>query len=81
MAAQDMLQVEMETFEAHKAELLADSEGMYALIHHDHVHGTFINENDAIAEGYRTYGNVPFLVCHIVPHETPANFVNSHLGF
>jgi hypothetical protein len=65
------LQRELDTFEAHRAELLAASAGRYALVHGDQVAGVFDNEHDGISEGYRSFGNVPFLVKKIEPVDLP----------
>lgn len=70
---------ELETFEKHKDELLASAEGKYALVHQATVYGTYNDEQDAIAEGYKAFGNVPFLVKQILNVEVPANFVSSNI--
>ena len=50
------------------------------LIHGAVVVGTYYSPEDAIAEGYRKFGNVPFLVKQITAVETPANIVSDLLG-
>lgn len=75
-----LLDKELETFEANKTELLVEAEGKYVLIHDGRVLGTYVSETDAIAEGYKMCGNVPFLVQLVSPLEVPANFVNSHFA-
>jgi hypothetical protein len=75
-----VLQRELETFERVKDQLLAHSEGKFVLIHDDDVLGTYNDEKDAIADGYRRLGNVPFLVRLITEVEVPANFVNGNVG-
>lgn len=67
---------ELETFESHKDELLRSAANRYALIHGVEVVGTYESESDAINEGYRKFGNVPFLVKHVVPTERPLNFLS-----
>jgi hypothetical protein len=76
----EQLRKELETYAAHKAELLGSAEGRYALVHGDEVAGTWETEQDAIAEGYRRYGNVPFLVKQIVDVEVPETFVSNHFA-
>ena len=38
------------------------------------------SQMDAINEGYRRFGNVPFLVKHILKVEVPLNFSSHNLG-
>lgn len=71
---------ELETYERRKDELLETSTGKFALIHDGDVAGVFESKQDAINEGYARFGNVPFLVKHIVAVETPENFVSNHLA-
>lgn len=71
---------ELETYESHKDELLGSSEGMYVLIHGDEIIGTFVSQKDAVADGYKRFGNVAFLVKKIEEVETPLNFVSRHLA-
>jgi hypothetical protein len=71
---------ELHTFAAHKLELLAHAEGKFALVHDDEVVGVYDTENDAIAEGYRRFGNVPFLVKQVVQVEVPQRFVSNLLA-
>ena len=75
-----LLDRELETYERHKEELLAASEGKFVLIRNDEVVGTYSSGNDAIAEGYRRFGNVPFLLKQIVRIEVPQNYVSNLLG-
>ena len=75
-----LLEQELTTFEAHREELLAAAAGKYALVHENDLVGTYNDEKDAIAEGYRRFGNVAFLVKRITQIEQPASFVNNHLG-
>jgi hypothetical protein len=71
------LQQELRTFEAHRAELLGQALGKFALVHKDQVAGVFDTEADAIREGYRAFGNVPFLVKRIEAVEIPERFVSN----
>jgi hypothetical protein len=56
-----VLQEELETYRKHKAQLLQTAAGKYVLIHKDQVLGTFDTQADAVHQGYRQLGNVPFL--------------------
>ncbi len=75
-----MLDQELETYERHRERLLQDSEGKYVLIYRDDVITVLESKNDAITEGYRRLGNVPFLVKEIVQVEIPARFVSPTLA-
>jgi hypothetical protein len=71
------LQRELQTFEAHRAELLGRAAGKYALVHEDEVADVFDTEGDAIRDGYRRFGNVPFLVKKIDPVDIPERFASN----
>ena len=71
------LRRELETFEAHRAELLGRAAGKYALIHDDQVVDVFDTEADAIRDGYRQFGNVPFLVKKITDVDVPERFISN----
>lgn len=75
----EQLREELETYAAHKAELLGTAAGRYVLIRGSELAGTWETEQDAIAEGYRRYGNVPFFVKQIVDVEVPETFVSNLL--
>ncbi len=66
-----LLDTEVQTYERHREELLGAAEGKFVLIHGSDVAGTYDSKVDAIAEGYRRFGNVPFLVKHILEVEVP----------
>jgi hypothetical protein len=76
----ELLKRELETYEAQKTELIANSRGKYALIKDDKVIDVFDTKSDAIRQGYERFGNVPFLVKQIVEVETPQNFTSNLLG-
>ena len=77
-AAQDPpLKKELETFQAHRAELLGRASGKYALVHGDQVAGIFDTEADAIRDGYGRFGNVPLLVKKIQPVDIPEQFASN----
>ena len=56
---------ELETYEAHHVELVANSAGKYVLIHGDEVEAVFESYADALSHGYREFGLDPFLVKRI----------------
>lgn len=75
----DVLKTELETFENNREKLL-ENEGQYALIYGTKVIGMYKDESDAVTEGYKQFGNVPFLVKLVAQVESPLNFVNNNLG-
>ena len=75
-----LLETELKTYEQHRDHLIAEHEGKYVLIHKDQVAGTFHSEMDAIDQGFRQFGHVPFLVKRIVKVEIPATFFSPHLA-
>ncbi len=75
-----ILDSEMKTYEGNRDQLLAKAEGKFVLIRNDQVVGIYESKMDAIGQGYRQFGNVPFLVKQIVRVETPQNFVSNLLG-
>ena len=76
----DALATELKTYEQHRDKLLGTAEGKFVLIHGTEVVGVYEAQMDAIAEGYKQLGNVPFLVKQIVKVEIPLNFSSHHLG-
>jgi hypothetical protein len=75
--AVSVLAQELDTFEAHRAELVGQAAGKYALVHGDAVAGVFDTEDDAIRQGYSQFGNVPFLVKQIQPVDIPEVFTSN----
>ncbi len=73
------LEKELQTFEAHKSKLLASNAGRFALIKDDSVIDVFDTHLDAIQQGYRHCGNVPFLVKEITHIERAAHFTSNLL--
>jgi hypothetical protein len=73
----DVLAMELETYEQHRSELLANAENKFVLIHGEEVKGTFDTESDAVTQGFESYGNVPFLVKRVVRVEHPETFVSN----
>lgn len=58
----DPLSQAIETFETHRDQLLADSEGKWAVVHGSAVLGVWDTYEDALQAGYATAGLDPFLV-------------------
>lgn len=77
----DVLEQEMATYARLKNELLANHRGRFVLIAGDQFVGAFDTEQDAIREGYRLLGNVPFLVKRVVDVEVPERFVSNLIAF
>ncbi|HEY8291286.1 MAG TPA: hypothetical protein VIG44_02310 [Thermomicrobiales bacterium] len=75
-----ILDTEVCTYAEHRSDLLRTAEGKFVLIHGDEVAAVYTDKMDAIAEGYRRFGNVPFLVKRIVPVEQPETFASNLLG-
>lgn len=76
---ENILRKETATYEKQKQSLIGKAEGEWALIKGEEVCGTYKNQFDAIGEGYKQFGNVPFMVKEIVKVEEPANFVSNLL--
>lgn len=75
------LRQELEIYDAHREQLLGEARGKYVLIRGDSIIATYDTEQDAINEGYRQFGNVPFLVKRIAALDEPANFLSPVAGF
>lgn len=67
---------EQETYETHREQLLGEALGKFVLIHGDQIIATYDTERDAINEGYRRFGNVPFFVKRVAAVDEPANFLS-----
>jgi hypothetical protein len=67
---------EIATYEKNREGLVGSALDKYVLIHGDDIIGTYDTETDAVNEGYRRLGNVPFLVRHISPVDRPVNFLS-----
>ena len=74
------LQTELDAFERLRLTLLDRAPGKYALVKGHDLVDTFGSELEAIREGYRRFGNEPFLVKHIVEADVPMNFTSFNLG-
>lgn len=75
-----VLDTELCTYAKHWDDLLRTAEGQFVLIHEQEIVGVYVEKMDAIADGYRRFGNVPFLVKRIVRVEQPETFASSLLG-
>jgi hypothetical protein len=75
-----ILNTELTTYEQNRDQLLGTAEGKFVLIHNSQVIGIYDAKMDAIAAGYKQFGNVPFLVKQVVKVETPHNFMSNRLG-
>jgi hypothetical protein len=75
-----MLQTELDAFERLRMTLVDRAPGKYALVKGPDLVDTFSSELEAIREGYRRFGNEPFLVKHIVEADVPMNFTSFNLG-
>ena len=73
------LETELRCFNEHRAELLREAAGKFALVKGNVLLGTFESETAAIRHGYETLGNVPFLVKQVTEADIPLNFA-LHLG-
>jgi len=73
---QQHLTQELATFEANRENLLGTALNKYVLIHGTEIVGTYDTEHDAIQQGYRQFGNVPFLVRRISPVQDVANYLS-----
>jgi hypothetical protein len=75
-----LLDAELMTYEENRESLLGSADGKSLLIKANQILGVYDSEMDAIAQGYRQFGNVPFLVKQDLKIESPQNFVSNLLG-
>lgn len=73
----DLFETERSTFQDRREELIANSLGKFVLIKGEEVVGVYDAEGDAVREGYKRFGNVPFYVKQIVEVEVPLTFTRS----
>ena len=71
------LEKELETYEKHRDQLLAD-EGKFVVIHQDSIFGIYTGYEDALKVGYEKCKLTPFLVKKIQAVE-PINFISRNL--
>jgi hypothetical protein len=76
MPVAEQLAQELETFERNRERLLGEALGKYVLIRGDEIVAAYDTEGDAINEGYRRFGNVPFFVRVVSAVDQPANFLS-----
>ena len=70
------LEKELDTYAAHRAELLARALGKFALIKGDRVVGVFDSWEAALARGQATFVDEAFLVKEVVEVEVPETFTS-----
>ncbi len=75
-----LLAAELHTFEQHRAALLGAALHRFALVHGTELVGSYESESDAISEGYRRFGNVPFLVKRVEASDAPEHFASNVLA-
>jgi hypothetical protein len=80
-SAPDILKEEAATYDENLTSLLEKGEGRFVLIHGSEVGGIFDTESDAINQGFKSYGSVPFLVKQILREEEPIEFLSLNVGF
>ena len=75
------LEKERQTYKAHISKLLEDGGniGKFVLIKDDQLIDVFDTNLDAIKQGYKDFGNVPFLVKEITLVEPTAHFSSNLL--
>lgn len=69
-----LLATETKTFEARKPELLREGTGRFVLIKGEDVIGLYYAWEDALAEGARRFGNVPYLIAKVQAFEPAIDF-------
>jgi len=74
------LETELRFFETHRAELVREARGKYALVKGEQLIGVYEDPNAAIRAGYEHFGNEPFLVKEILEVDIPLNFTSFNLG-
>ena len=75
------LEKERQTYKTHIPKLLEDrgNIGKFVLIKDEQVVDVYYTNLDAIKQGYREFGNVPFLVKEIALIEPTAHFTSNLL--
>ena len=72
-----VLEEEYEVFDHHRTELLAKGEHKFVLIKGHVIVDVFVSYEDALKEGLKRFGNVPFLIKEI-QREEEVNFFYTH---
>lgn len=65
----DVLDRDIEYFEAHREELLQKYPGKVLLIHEETIIGVFDSEEEAYRKGVEVFGNQPFLIKRVIPKQ------------
>ena len=73
------LSQEYQAYKARKDELLVKHEGKFVLIKGDEIIDIFASYEDALKEGLKKFGNIPFLVKQI-RREEEVNFFYSNVA-
>lgn len=68
------LETELQFYESHRAEWLQHYNGKFALIKGVDLLGTYSTWDEALEEGVKRLGNVPFLVRRIQPENDTVQF-------
>jgi len=76
----DVLDLALATFEANRRRLVQEAPGKFVLIYPDRIAGVFDAEDDALAQGYERFGNVPFLVKEITETDVPIHMMSVLFG-
>ncbi len=71
------LEAEYEVFNQHRAELLSRGEHKFVLIKGSEIVDVFASYEDALKEGLKRFGNIPFLLKEI-QREEEVNFFYTH---
>lgn len=74
------LEQEETYFAEHRARLLAEHPGKFALIKGSEFIDTFDSEENAYVAGLQRFGNTPFLVKQILPEDPVAHLPALSLG-
>ena len=72
-----LLDIEKQTYEAKKDELVEKGEGKYVLIKGKEIIGIYESEKDALKIGIEKFGNSPFFVRKIERIEQTQNFTSN----
>ena len=76
----DVLDVALETFDAHRRQLVQQAPGKFVLIYGDQIVDVFDSDDQALARGYERFGNVPFLVKEITEADVPIHMMSVLFG-
>lgn len=74
------LEAELRTFRTRRDELLGRAKGKYVLIKGERIVAFFEDQTDAITNGFKEFGNSPFLVKLVTDVDVPLNFTSLNIG-